>query len=159
VFLLALFSQSCPCFFISLSCPHSTPFIFFGSLSKEKGNLLSTREKPPLLWKTCPHLPLRTQFPHSRRDTKNYNAKDRGIRFPVRGLGIPATGRGPDVFGVAVCVFSKTGMGKVVIGSLRNFAAGLERMLVREGIVGAGEKEDIPSCQLFNCEGSGCSSN
>ena len=62
---------------------------------------LPTRVKPPLLRKPRPRFPLRTDAPRHCRNTHHYRSHDRRVRFPIRGLRVPASGRGPDVLWVA----------------------------------------------------------
>lgn len=47
-------------------------------------------------------LPLGTQVPNESCDAENNGAEDGSVGLPVGRLGIPTTGRRPDVLGVAV---------------------------------------------------------
>jgi len=91
-------------------------------LLMNKGNILSTRKESPFLRKSRPCLPVRAHFPHHSCDAYNDYSHDCGIRFPVRGLWVPATCWRPDVLGVSLKVVRKI-EGELCAIDLRNLAA------------------------------------
>lgn len=65
-------------------------------------DVLSAREERVLLGHDVTVLLLRAQLPHAGDDAQHDDAHDGGVLPPVGGLAVPATGRRPDVLGVAV---------------------------------------------------------
>jgi hypothetical protein len=62
--------------------------------------VLSAREESPRLGHLVAVFKFRTNFPDHCDDADTDNAHDGGVGLPVGGLGVPTTGRRPDVLRV-----------------------------------------------------------
>lgn len=92
--------------FPSLPIP-AHPIIPLEPTDKEKGrkyanHVLPARVKPSGLRHARPLLDLRADAEEDGADAEERRARDGRVRFPVRGLAVPAAGWGPDVLGVPI---------------------------------------------------------
>lgn len=87
-----------------LQCQPKTFSLSCVTISNRTGrwNVLSAGEEPALLRHHVAHLLLGADLPDNGNNTGHDGTDDGGVTLPVRGLGVPTTGRRPDVLGVAI---------------------------------------------------------